>query len=206
MTRESNRWTNQTDTSVEHFAARVAAPLQGAERADSTLASRVMTAVRQGADSDTAGRDATSWWRRPVTVRVTPIGALALAASIAAMALTGSSLLSSRPGTATSRQVAATADTVHVVRFVFVAPGASSVAVVGDFNRWDAGANRLRQTNAGGVWSESITLAPGRHEYAFVVDGTKWVADPTAAVAFVDEFGGESSVVTVGGTTYSRGG
>jgi hypothetical protein len=44
----------------------------------------------------------------------------------------------------------------------------------------------------------SIALTPGRHEYAFVVDGERWVADPFALTTR-DEFGQESSVVRVGG-------
>jgi 1,4-alpha-glucan branching enzyme len=50
-----------------------------------------------------------------------------------------------------------------------------------------------------GVWSVELPLRQGRHEYAFVVldtTGERWVADPLAP-RVRDEFGTESSVVTV---------
>jgi hypothetical protein len=40
-------------------------------------------------------------------------------------------------------------------------------------------------------------LPAGRHEYAFLVDGERWVTDPSAATQR-DEFGQESSVVRIG--------
>jgi hypothetical protein len=42
-----------------------------------------------------------------------------------------------------------------------------------------------------------VRLPAGRHEYAFLVDGERWVADPNAPSSIEDEFGVESSVVTV---------
>jgi hypothetical protein len=191
------------------LAERVAAPLKVAERADATFAERVMHAVRTEAretrDAAGARPSSSSWWRRPLTVRVTPLAGLALAAGLAAVMLVGAGRLSSRDRSAgASQSVAARTDTVHVVRFVLVAPGASSVAVVGDFNRWDVNADQLRPAGADGVWSASVPLTPGRHEYAFVIDGTRWVADPAAVSTVADEFGGESSVVTVGGPARPR--
>jgi len=45
-----------------------------------------------------------------------------------------------------------------------------------------------------------VPLAPGRYRYAFLVDGSRWLADPAAPRARDDEFGTPSSVVTVGGS------
>jgi hypothetical protein len=42
-----------------------------------------------------------------------------------------------------------------------------------------------------------VALTPGRHEYAFIVNGSRWVADPLA-VKSSDDFGTESSVIRVG--------
>jgi hypothetical protein len=184
---------------AEHamIAAKVAAPLRAAERADPTFADRVMTAVREEGSA--------TWWRRSLVLRVTPLSGLALAASLAAIALAGAELLSGwNRAPDAPHHVASTRDTVHVVRFVIVAPGASSVVVVGDFNQWDVNAHHLDPAGANGVWSRSVLLAPGRHEYAFVIDGTRWVSDPAAAASIADEFGGESSVVTVGGPARPR--
>jgi 1,4-alpha-glucan branching enzyme len=94
-------------------------------------------------------------------------------------------------------QPAATPDTVQLMRFVFVDPRASTVELVGDFNAWTRGSTALKLSGAPGVWAVSVALTPGRHEYAFIVNGTRWVADPLA-VKTSDDFGTESSVIRVG--------
>jgi AMP-activated protein kinase-like protein len=84
-----------------------------------------------------------------------------------------------------------------VLQFVFVAPQAASVSLVGDFNDWDP--KRSPMQTAQGVWATALRLAPGRYRYAFLVNGTEWRADPGAPSARDDEFGTPSSVVTVEG-------
>ena len=95
-------------------------------------------------------------------------------------------------------------DTIRVVKFVFVAPHASQVALVGDFNQWNAGATMMSKTPTGGTWSVELPLREGRHVYAFVVrsaNGQQWMADPSAPLAPEDDFGTPSSVVLVGGSS-----
>ena len=82
------------------------------------------------------------------------------------------------------------------VRFVIVAPGAAQVSVVGDFNRWNASATPMRKARDGQSWLVEIALPPGRHVYAFVVDGNV-VSDPAAARATDDGFGPPNSVMLV---------
>jgi 1,4-alpha-glucan branching enzyme len=87
------------------------------------------------------------------------------------------------------------------VRFVLVAPRASRVSVVGDFNRWNTAASPMRRSGDGRSWSVEVPLPPGRHVYAFVVDG-EVVRDPDAAAAPDDGFGVRNSVLLVAdGTT-----
>jgi 1,4-alpha-glucan branching enzyme len=109
--------------------------------------------------------------------------------------------LSTRPSQPTAPVTVAAAenvvhDTVNVVRFVFVGD-ARSVALVGDFNAWSGDATPLATAGTDRTWSVSVPLARGRHEYAFIVDGKRWVADPFAP-ATSDEFNTSSSVITVG--------
>jgi hypothetical protein len=87
--------------------------------------------------------------------------------------------------------------TQHLVRFALVAPGASRVSLVGDFNRWDASATPMRQLGDGRLWLVEVPLPPGRHVYAFVVDGDV-TPDPAAPRAGDEDFGVPSSVVLVG--------
>jgi 1,4-alpha-glucan branching enzyme len=125
-----------------------------------------------------------------------------MAAGIAALAVLSTLAIGSRTGAAdrvaaSTPASAAKSDTVNLVRFVFVDSHARSVEIVGDFNEWTKGANTLKLSGAPGVWSASIPLSPGRHEYAFIINGTRWVADPLA-VKSSDDFGTESSVIRVG--------
>jgi 1,4-alpha-glucan branching enzyme len=85
---------------------------------------------------------------------------------------------------------------VVFVRFVLYAPGAKRVAVAGTFNQWDQTTAPLVPAGTGGVWSTTLALPVGQHQYAFVVDGRRWVADP-AAPAVDDGFGRRNSVLAV---------
>ncbi len=80
------------------------------------------------------------------------------------------------------------------VRFAMAAPQAAQVALIGDFNDWDARANPLRRQ--AGEWSVTLRLPPGRYRYAFVLDGRRWVADPETPQA-EDEFGTPTSAITI---------
>jgi hypothetical protein len=73
---------------------------------------------------------------------------------------------------------AAIRDTMMLVRFALHAPGAGSVALVGDFNSWRRDSILMRPVGPGGAWVASVPLARGEHRYAFVVDDTAWVLDP----------------------------
>jgi hypothetical protein len=57
---------------------------------------------------------------------------------------------------------------------------AANVSVVGDFNGWDASATPMVKGSANGEWSAKVPLLPGRHVYAYVVNGKQWVVDPLA--------------------------
>ena len=81
------------------------------------------------------------------------------------------------------------------VRFVLVAPNASMVTIVGDFNAWNPTATPMRRSRAG-LWSLDLELPSGRHTYGFVVDGVLR-ADPDALGSADEDFGVPSSVVLV---------
>lgn len=70
------------------------------------------------------------------------------------------------------------------------------VALTGDFNGWDPHATPMERQGSSDLWKIAIPLAPGRHVYSFVVDGTEWVIDPLAPSA---EFGelGPANVIAV---------
>ena len=160
------------------------------------LDARVMAEVRRRAQSPLR-----RGWRRLVDprdvelrLRVRPWvvvgGALAAAAALA--------LLVARPAAppAGGRAVLmASRDSVYV-RFILYAPDARQVSVAGTFNRWDRDAAPLVRQGATGIWTTTVALPVGQHQYAFVVDGARWVVDP-AAPAVDDGFGRRNSVVAV---------
>ena len=81
------------------------------------------------------------------------------------------------------------------VAFTCRAPGAKAVFLAGDFNGWNATA--LAMTAAkDGAWTVTVALAPGDHEYKFVVDGA-WQEDADNPLRKADPFGGSNSLVNV---------
>jgi 1,4-alpha-glucan branching enzyme len=90
------------------------------------------------------------------------------------------------------------------VRFDLTLPTAArQVAIVGDFNGWDASATPMQAKRAvsGGkaTWSAQVELAPGRHVYAFVVDGARWLVDPLAPQVQDAGFGPSNALIVDGG-------
>jgi len=84
------------------------------------------------------------------------------------------------------------------VPFVLTAANAVRISIVGDFNDWDPAATPLQRVDGQGWWVV-VNLRPGRYRYSFVVDGTRWIADPSAPRAADNDFGTENSVVTIPG-------
>jgi hypothetical protein len=82
------------------------------------------------------------------------------------------------------------------VRFAFSAPEAHSVTIVGTFNGWDTHATPLHRDREG-IWRVNVPLEAGRYAYMFIVDGKRWVLDPSAARDASDDFGTPNSVVMV---------
>jgi hypothetical protein len=82
-------------------------------------------------------------------------------------------------------------------QFVLEAMGATKVALVGDFNGWDATATVLSDPTGRGVWEGTVLLAAGRHTYAFLVNDSLWVPDPRAPHTTDPDFGRASSVILV---------
>lgn len=119
------------------------------------------------------------------------LGVFALGAALAWVARTPPAAPPGRVGPET--RVAA----MSVVHFELVAPEASSVALVGDFNGWNPAASPMRRT--GDAWTLAVPVASGRHVYAFVLDGVRWVSDPGAPLAPENEYGFKNSVLVVSG-------
>jgi hypothetical protein len=183
------------------FGERIARPLRASERAGDRFEDSLIDAIRAERPLrpivPRGVRPLSGAWWSASTIRLSPLASLALAAGIAALAV-ALTHRATRPNAVFQPAVVATApvhDTVTFVRFVFVGR-ARSVSLVGDFNAWGGTPTTLDQT-AAGAWTTSIPLPNGRHEYAFIVDGERWVADPLVPSSS-DEFDTNSSVIMVG--------
>ncbi|MSR06298.1 MAG: hypothetical protein EXR93_04395 [Gemmatimonadetes bacterium] len=173
-----------SELSEDRFELALAAYAAGIRQPASGLDNAVMARVRSL--SPRGRRGFLQWLLAPQRVNVRPI-VLAFAASVA--------LLLMWPGRAADTGLAS-AGTV-LVRFELVAPEASTVSLAGSFNSWSQDAIRLVPSAAPGLWTATVPLKVGSHEYLFVVDGQRWIADPTAHAQVADGFGQTNSIIVI---------
>ena len=169
----------------------------------------IMTRIHQPAPRSPVAR-AWSWLAEP-RLTLSPIGAFAVVVvSIAvtigiARYLSGAGaravVASSEPPPVTRVIAPSAVANRQDVQFVLVAKEAEDVRIVGDFNDWDPRATPMQRAGSAGLWSVVVPLEPGRHVYAFVVDGKQWVVDSAAPRAPESEFGTPNSIVMVGGSS-----
>lgn len=82
------------------------------------------------------------------------------------------------------------------VRLEVVARADSVVHVAGTFNNWDPGRLRMADEPHAGIFSITLRLPRGRHEYKFIVDG-KWQTDPRNPACVPNGLGSTNSVLEV---------
>src|SRR5689334_3522242 len=175
---------------------RIAAPLRAAERLSPGFEDRLLSRVRREAVA-TAHQVPShrSWWTTPRPIMRTPLMSTLLMSGFAAI-IAAAALMMPRSRPATSAPALAS-DTLYVVKFVYVDSTAKGIAVAGDFNGWASSATPLVARDGTGMWTATVVMPAGRHEYAFLVDGKRWVADPSA-LSMRDEFGTPVSMVMLG--------
>jgi hypothetical protein len=81
------------------------------------------------------------------------------------------------------------------VSFALLEPNAKRVALCGDFNGWSPSATPMKR-DKDGHWAKTVSLAPGRYQYKFVVDG-QWMPDPQAHESVWNYHGTLNSVLEV---------
>ena len=130
------------------------------------------------------------WLLRPRTIRLSPLTSLAMAAAAVAVValLPDQAPVASDPGPVVVTEI--------LVEFSLAAPGATTVAVAGDFSGWESDFV-LEDADEDGIWTGRIPMTPGLHKYMFVVDGTDWVTDPRAQRYSDDGFGNRNAVLAV---------
>ena len=74
---------------------------------------------------------------------------------------------------------------------------ADSIALVGEFNNWDAHRHLLQRTREDGEWHISLSLeANSSYRFRDLVDGREWMDDDHADGYEPTAFGGFDSVVS----------
>ena len=81
--------------------------------------------------------------------------------------------------------------------FVFHDDSAHSVSVAGDFNEWSRVATPLKQKESGLWFTEIVVPGTGRFEYKFIIDGQRWIEDPSNGMKAPNDYGGLNSVLVI---------
>ena len=131
------------------------------------------------------------WTPRLVTFAFRPAYTLFAAAAVLMLAVVLSNQRPDRWSTALATQ---SGNEKVYVQFRLQTADATDVRLAGSFTQWQP-QYQLHET-APGLWTVTLPLAPGVHDYAFIIDGQRWVTDPYAA-AVQDGFGGSNSRITL---------
>ena len=123
------------------------------------------------------------WLPRPISIR--PAYAVAAAGAVLALFVALESQTTTLPTTEAAPRL--------FVQFR-LETDAMNVQLAGSFTNWEP-TYQLHQMSPG-VWTIAVPLAQGVHDYAFIVDGQRWVADPYAP-RINDGFGGTNSRLTL---------
>lgn len=197
-----------TDRNVDPFIDEIAAELRRPVRLDARFDDRVMAAIEEpDVIPLRPSMVPRPWFGRRWTISVSPMGAMAAAASLVGLLALG--VWGSRDGetrvvidstgvptlTPIANAPASPDNALQYHQFLIVAPNARSITLEGDFNDWDGAKTELTRSSDG-VWSASVLLRPGQYQYQFVIDDTLRVADENAP-RVPDGLGGENSVITI---------
>lgn len=127
------------------------------------------------------------WTPRVVSFGLRPAYAVLAAPVVVLLLLVSDGV---RPLNTSPAVASASGEPQLFVQFRLQETGASEVRLAGSFTNWQP-RHDLHET-APGIWTVTLALPRGVHDYVFVVDGDRWVADPYAP-RVNDGFGGTNS-------------
>jgi len=81
-------------------------------------------------------------------------------------------------------------------RFVIHHPHTQLVEIAGSFTDWQNVS--LLPIGTSGYWEVALELPAGEHRYTFIIDGSKYLPDPTVPTRESDDFGSTNSILKVG--------
>ncbi|MBU0961161.1 MAG: glycogen-binding domain-containing protein [Proteobacteria bacterium] len=80
-------------------------------------------------------------------------------------------------------------------RFVIHRQNTQLVEITGSFTNWQS--VPLLPSGTNGYWEISLEVPAGEHRYTFIVDGSKFLPDPTVVTQESDDFGSTNSILKV---------
>jgi hypothetical protein len=181
---------DRLQAALEDYAAGLTPPGPDLDRA-------VMAAVRAGRRP----RHRPAWtWAFERRLEIRPAFALAAAVALVIASVTLTTLVrpSARPPVRPVAGQSGEGAQGVLIRFELSAPDARRVALAGSFNAWSDSLTPFVLNPATGIWTVTVLLPPGEHQYLFVVDGDRWIPDPAAHAQVQDEFGQTNSLLVVG--------
>lgn len=194
---------------LDSFLTEITRELKRPVRLDTSFDERVMAALEPSIIPIAAHRTRRPWYRRTISLSVSPLGAMAVAAALTGIVIVGALRLSNQPNTQyavtpdrpldltpVSRVTGARADDVTYQQFIIMVPDAESVSLVGDFNDWDPSRTPMERASDDGAWSVTVPLSPGRYLFQYEVDGARRMSDPSRSQA-PSEFGSPNSILVI---------
>lgn len=82
-------------------------------------------------------------------------------------------------------------------RFVLYLPQANKAEVIGTFTDWSP--VPMDKIGSSGYWTLTLKVPYGEHRYSYVIENETQIIDPTVVARESDDFGGENTVIIVGG-------
>jgi hypothetical protein len=139
------------------------------------------------------------WARSPKTITWIPFRVIPAAIVVLIVLISAVLLLNSGKKDQPPLFVQANGTTTFPVSFTLDLPGTHSVSVMGTFNQWRSQGFEMQWDKEREVWSLTLRLPEGRHEYAFLIDGQRVISDPGAHFYQADGFGNQNSVLILRG-------
>lgn len=199
---------------LDPFLATIARELKRPVHLDARFDERVMASLEPGVIPLPSARRMPvlqPWYRRTLSVTVTPLRALATAAALTGIVAFSLVRARSTPDTQVARlpdhslimtpvanTTPAPGSDVEQKQFIIMVPGAKTVSLVGDFNDWDATKTPMERVSDDGAWSVTLPLHAGRYEFQYEIDGVRRMTDPSRLQTSSD-FGSPNSIVTIEG-------
>jgi hypothetical protein len=82
-------------------------------------------------------------------------------------------------------------------RFVLYLPQVKQAEIIGTFTDWSP--VPMQRVGTSGYWALTLKVPQGEHRYSYLIEDGGKMADPSVATREHDDFGGENSVIVIGG-------